>query len=134
ATTAALLGPVGTSGILGSTEPLPILDHLKLHLLASKSSVHKRKAKVTFTLSSAARVQIVIYRRVISHRCPRRAHSCVRYLLTSTKLTVNGHAGSNQFTIDLTRLSRGDYRLSATPVVPRGVAAALTRVVSFTVH
>jgi outer membrane protein assembly factor BamB len=133
ATTAALLGPVGTSGILGSTEPLPILDHLKLHLLASKSSVHKRKAKVTFTLSSAARVQIVVYRRTTSHHCPRKAHSCVRYLTTSVKATVTGRAGNDQLTLDLTRLSHGEHRLSATPIGRPG-AATVTRSVSFTVR
>jgi hypothetical protein len=124
----------GGAGTLGASETHPVVDHLKLTLLASKSSRHKHKAKLSFTLSSPANVRVVVYSRVTSHHCPHRAHSCVRYVSTSIKLTLTGHAGANQFTIDLTRLSRGDYRLSATPVVPRGVAAALTRVVSFTVH
>jgi HYDIN/CFA65/VesB family protein len=139
-TTVALSGsgtsPVAllaSSGTQGASTSRVVLDHLKLRFLASKSARHKRKARVSFTLSSAAKVKMVVYRRVLSRHCPRKAHRCVRYLPTSTKLTLTGHAGANQLTLDLTRLSRGDYRLSATPIAPSS-AAALTRSVSFTVH
>jgi hypothetical protein len=124
---------LASSGTHGASATRVVLDHLKLRFVASKSSRHKRKAKLSFRLSSAAKVRIIIYRRVVSHHCPRKAHSCIRYLPTSTKLTLNGHAGSNQFTLDLTRLSRGDYRLSATPIAPSSTAA-ITRSISFTVR
>lgn len=129
----AILASSGGAGTLGASESRPVIDHLKLAFLASKSSRHKRKAKLSFTLSSAAKVQIVIYRRVVSHHCARHARTCFRYVATSIKLTLTGHAGANQFTIDLTRLGRGTYRLNATPIA-RAAAATPTRSVSFTVH
>jgi iron transport multicopper oxidase len=130
---AALLTPSGSSGVLGGGEPLVVLEHLKLRLLASKSSRHKRKAAVTFTLSSAGKVWIVVYRRVRSHHCSGGAHSCVRYLPTKIRLAVTGHAGANRFTFDMTRLTAGDYRLSATPITRSGTPA-ITRSISFTVR
>jgi outer membrane protein assembly factor BamB len=123
-----------TSGAPGTgIEPLIVLEHLKLRFLASKSSRHRRKATVTYTLSTAGKVQIFVYRRAVSHHCPRGAHSCVRYLHTPIKLTVTGHAGVNHITLDLTQLRPGAYRLSATPLARPGVAT-IRRSVSFTVR
>jgi iron transport multicopper oxidase len=128
ASTSLLLAPGAGGGVLGASASRIVLDHLKLRILASKSSTHRRKAVVTYTLSAAAKVRIVVYRRVPSHPCGGLARSCLRYVATSIRLTLTGRAGANRFTIDLTRLGRGDYRLSATPIV------GITRSLSFTVH
>jgi hypothetical protein len=130
-TNVALLASSGAPG--PGIEPPIVLEHLQLHFLASKSSGHKRKAKVTWTLSTAGKVQIFVYRRAVSHHCPRGAHSCIRYLHTPIKLTVTGHAGVNHITLDLTQLRPGAYRLSATPLGRPGVAT-VKRSVSFTVR
>ena len=84
-------------------------------------------------LSSSGSVRLAVYRRVLSRHCPRGAHSCVRYLPTTIRLTVTGHAGAGQFTLDLSALRPGDYRLSATPLAQSGAATA-TRSASFTIR
>jgi hypothetical protein len=131
-TTAALLGSPGTVGTLGFTESVITLGNLKLHLLTSKPG-HRRKAKVSYTLTATGKVEIVLFRRVISHRCQRGAHSCARYVRTKLSFKVAGHAGANALTLDLGRLTSGDYRLAATPLSPSG-AATTTRYFSFTVR
>jgi hypothetical protein len=132
-TTASLLTSPGAFGTLSvATQPLPTLVKLKLHLLASKPG-HKRKATVKYTLSTAAEVHIVVYRRVISHRCERGARTCTHYVRTSIKLTVTGNAGADHLTLDLTRLFPGVYRLSATPIARPGVPT-VTRSVGFTMR
>jgi hypothetical protein len=132
-TTASLLTSPGAFGSLSvATQPLPTLGKLKLHLLPSKPG-HKRKATVKYTLSTAAEVHIVLYRRVISHRCERGARTCTHYVRTSIKLTVTGNAGADHLTLDLTRLFPGVYRLSATPIARAGVPT-VTRSVAFTMR
>jgi hypothetical protein len=125
-----LLTPPSAPGT--SVEPPIVLGHLKLHLLASKSSHHKRRGVVTYTLSSPGKIHIVVYSRAVSHHCRSGAHSCVRYLPTTIKLTVTGHAGANRFTLDLTRLRAGDYRLTATPIARSG--ARVARSVAFRIR
>src|SRR6202023_543164 len=97
----AVLTSAGVLGALGSYESLVVLEHLNLRFPASKSSGHKRRALVSYTLSSGASVHIVVSRRVVSHHCARGIRSCVRYLPTTIKPTVTGQAGADQLTLDL---------------------------------
>jgi hypothetical protein len=114
-------------------EPLIALSNLKLRYPASKSSRSKHKALISFTLNLDGKVKIVVYKRVVSHHCAKKARSCVRYVPTSIKLTFNGKAGSDRLTIDLTKLHSGAFRLSATPIAKSGAATA-TRSVSFSIR
>ncbi|HEV7586078.1 MAG TPA: hypothetical protein VGO14_09890, partial [Solirubrobacteraceae bacterium] len=116
-----LTAPGAGAPLSGPTASRILLEHLKLRFLAGKSSRHKRKGTVTYTLSSAAKVRLIIYRRTVSHHCASGAHTCARYLPTAIRLTVSGRAGPDRVTLDLTTLARGDYRLSATPLVGAGV-------------
>jgi hypothetical protein len=114
-TLATLASSPPAGGTLPFTESLLNLANLKLHLLASKPG-HGRRAKVSYTLTAAGKVQLVLYRRVISHHCTHGAHTCARYIRTKVTDKVLGHAGSNVLTLDLGRLSAGEYRLTATPI------------------
>jgi hypothetical protein len=127
-----LISSGGTIGTLGLTGTLVGLGNLKLHLL-SASAAHHRRARVSYTLTAAGRVQLVLYRRVISHRCPAPAHACARYARTKLNLSVSGHAGANALRLDLGVLPPGDYRLAAAPVEASG-AAATTHYVFFTLR
>jgi outer membrane protein assembly factor BamB len=132
ATTAVLTSP-GLLGTLGSIESPLVLDRLRVRFPASKSSRQRHRAAISYTLSSPGNVRIVVYRRVLSRHCPRAAHSCFRNLPTTIRLTVTGHAGASQFTLDLSALRPGDYRLSATPLAQSGAATA-TRSAPFTIR
>jgi PQQ-like domain len=100
--------------------PLATLSHLKLHARLSTHGHHRRDGLVTYTLSAAASVQIAIYRRVVSHRCPNHARACARYVPTHTRLNVSGHIAANTLLLSLARLTAGRYRLSATPLSSTG--------------
>jgi hypothetical protein len=132
-TAAALLTSQASPTVTLTTEPPLVVSNLKLHLLASKSSRHKRKAKVSYTLSAPGGVQFVVYRRTVSHRCKRGVRSCSRYVRTKLSFKVTGSAGRNVVTLDLGQLAPGDYRLAATPIEPSG-ATATARYLSFTVR
>jgi outer membrane protein assembly factor BamB len=131
-TTAALVTSPGTAGTLGSAQSLLSIGNMKLHLLVSKLG-HGRRAKVTYTLTTAGRIELVLFRRVISHRCRGGAHTCARYVRTKSSFNVAGHAGNNVLLLNLGRLPPGDYRLSATPTAPPP-ARTTTRTVAFTVR
>jgi PQQ-like domain len=100
--------------------PLATLSHLKLHARLSTHGHHRRDGLVTYTLSAAASVQIALYRRVVSHRCPNHARACARYVPTHTRLNVSGHIAANTLLLNLARLTAGRYRLSATPLSAAG--------------
>jgi hypothetical protein len=111
------LAPVSLSTF---PNPLATLSHLKLHARLSTHGHHRRDGLVTYTLSAAASVQIAIYRRVVSHRCPNHARACARYVPTHTRLNVSGHIAANTLLLNLARLTAGRYRLSATPLSAAG--------------
>ena len=100
--------------------PLATLSHLKLHPRSSTHGHRRRDGLITYTLSAPARVQIAIYRRVVSHRCPNHARACTRYVPTHTRLNVSGHVAANRLLLNLARLTAGRYRLSATPLSSSG--------------
>jgi hypothetical protein len=130
-TASALLTSAGGFGTVNATtEPLA-LRNLKLHLLSSKPG-HHRRAKVSYTLTASGKVKLVLYRRVISHRCKGGVRTCVRYMRTKLSYTVTGHAGRNVLTLDLGRLRAGDYRLTATPIARSG--ATVARSVAFRIR
>ncbi len=105
-----------------ATFPSPVLTllRLKIHARASNKGHARRAVTVTFTLSTAARVEIAIDRQVISHHCRNRARVCTRYVPTGAKLDVSGNLAANVLTLNLPRLTAGRYRLSATPLSPSG--------------
>jgi IPT/TIG domain len=129
ARTASLVTAPGGPGPLAS-EPLLSLAHLKIRSPASRRERRRHEALVSYTLSAAGTVEIAIYRRVVSHRCQRGAPTCLHYVRTTIKLEVAGHAATNVIALNLGRLSAGEYRLAATPIVPSGVHG-ITRYVHF---
>jgi outer membrane protein assembly factor BamB len=131
-TIAGALPPSPISGILGTHASRPALSHLSLRFLASKSSRHAREAKITYTLTAADKVKLVVYRRITSHRCKRGTHTCFSYLTTKIGGTVTGEAGTNQLVLDIAPLPAGNYRLDATPVASSDATAG-TRYLPFTV-
>jgi len=114
---AAPFAPVSLSAF---PNPLATLLHLKLHPRSSTHGHRRRDGLITYTLSAPARVQIAIYRRVVSHRCPNHARACTRYVPTHTRLNVSGHVAANRLLLNLARLTAGRYRLSATPLSASG--------------
>ena len=82
-------------------------------------------------MSRAGKVDLAVDRRTVSHRCPQRERSCVRWLATKVKLDVTARAGHNSATLSLAALAAGEYRLDATPLARSG-ALGTTRRVSFT--
>ena len=118
-TTAGATVPFAPVSLSTFPNPLATLSRLKLHPRPSTHG-HRRDELVTYTLSAAARVQIAIYKRVVSHRCPNHARVCTRYVPTHTRLDVSGHVAANMLVLNLARLTAGRYRLSATPLSSTG--------------
>jgi hypothetical protein len=116
----------GSSG----ASPLISLTKLKLNASASKLSTRRRRLVVTYTLSTAGTVKVVIYRRLNVHGCKSGSGACVRWVATKLKLKVQAHAGSNRLAVNLGTLASGDYRLGATPLAPSG-AVGYARYVRF---
>jgi hypothetical protein len=116
-------------GFVG-TEPLLSLTKLRIRARASKLGTHPRKLVVSYTLSAAGSVQVVIYRRVRSHSCRRGVRSCARWVASKLKLKVAGHAGNNLLAVKLGTLPAGSYRLAATPRNRSGISG-ITRTVQF---
>ena len=106
--------------LLTFPNPVLTLSHLKIHSRRSTRGPHRRDRVLTYTLSVAARVEIAIYRQVVSHRCPNHARVCKRYLPTSMKLNVSGRVAANTLVLNLARLTPGRYRLAAVPLSPSG--------------
>jgi hypothetical protein len=123
-------GPGATVTTASFIEPLVNLTRLQVRFSASTAGRRRHQARVIFTLSTAGTVNIVIQRRVTSHRCERGARVCVHYLSTRIKLRVAGHAGTNVLGLSLAKLPAGSYRLSATPITRSG-ARGFTRYVHF---
>ncbi len=132
ATTASLTTPAPNplSTLPPIAEPLVSLTHLHLGYPASKHGRGRHEIRLTYTLSAAGTVEITIDRRVVSHSCRRGARTCIHDVSTSIKLKVSGHAATNVITVNLAKLSAGDYRLAATPITRSG-AAGITRYVHF---
>jgi outer membrane protein assembly factor BamB len=127
-TTAAVSAPGGSSP---ATRPAPSLTKLKIHAGASRFAAHGRRLLVSYALSAAATVEVVIFRRVTSHRCRSGASTCIHWVRTKLTLKVRGHAGGNVLTIRIGALPVGSYRLAATPVARSG-ARGSTQYVRFT--
>jgi len=127
----------GASPILGGgtsplVSPAPVatitLSDLRLRLLAS---THGRTARVTYTLSAAAMVRVVVYRRVSSRHCARAALACGRYARTHLAVTVRGVRGVNLVSLPLAHEPAGVYRVTLTPL-PLSGPPAPARIVYFT--
>jgi FAD dependent oxidoreductase/HYDIN/CFA65/VesB family protein/putative pyrroloquinoline-quinone-binding quinoprotein len=128
---AALVTPLGgTSPFTETREPLLRLGELLIRAKASKHGGRTREDVLTYTLSTAGKVELTISRRVISHRCLLGAGTCEHWTPTKIKLVVAGGPGSNTLTLDLAALAGGHYRLDATPIARSG-AARTTRYVHF---
>jgi hypothetical protein len=125
-TTTTLTTPI--LGTIATVEQPPILT--RLHV-ASTTSRHRRALRVTYELSAAGTVELRIYRRVISHRCKRGAHTCIHYLATPVQLKRSAHRHANAIVLALAGLPAGHYRLAATPIEPSGTASR-TRYAPFT--
>jgi hypothetical protein len=119
-TTSGTAGPFAPVSLSAFPNPLATLSRLKLHARLSIHGHRRRDWLITYTLSAAARVQIAIYKQVVSHRCPNLARACTRYVLTHTKLNISGHVAANTLLLNLSRLTAGRYRLSATPLSSTG--------------
>lgn len=104
--------PAGNPPATPSANAATALPALTLHVGSN------RRARVTFTLSTAATVLVVVYREVHSHDCRPGVRSCSRWVATKLRLRLHGRAGRNTATLDLRRLARGRYRLTARPVEP----------------
>jgi X-X-X-Leu-X-X-Gly heptad repeat protein len=128
-TSASLVTPPAGTGPL-SIEPVPMITKLKLRASASRLASHRRKLVATYTLSAPGRVVVVIYRRVVSHSCPRGATTCGRWVATRLMVKVAGHVGANTLAVKLGTLSSGTYRLAATPLTRSGARGA-TRYLQF---
>jgi hypothetical protein len=133
---ASVVAPVATAASAGpppatAREAVPRLTRLRVRASASRlrSRRHKLLA-VSFNLSARATVSTAVYRRVISHRCRRGVHRCVRWLATKVRIRAPGHSGKNLLTVKLGTLARGEYRLTATPINREG-APGVTRHVEF---
>jgi hypothetical protein len=123
-----ITGSTGTPGPAPpSPEPPPTLTHLQIHAGTARTGKHARRLAIAYTLSAPGRVDLALERRTVSHRCPRHARSCVRWLATRAKLDTTGHAGHNSATLSLAGLAAGDYRLDATPLARSGAAGAAQR-------
>lgn len=108
-------------------ESPPALTRLQLRASAATHGGHARKLTVTYTLSAPGKIHLAIDRRTISHRCPRRQRSCVRWLASKVKLDASGHAGRNSVALSLAKLAAGAYRLDATPRARSGAAGPTKR-------
>jgi hypothetical protein len=129
-TTASLLTAPGGPGAK-ITEPLVSLTRLHVRHPAPRHTRSKHEALVIYTLSTESRVNLVIQRPVVSHRCQLGARTCVHYVATRIKVRVTGRAGSNLLAVELGQLPAGEYRLAATPITPSGARGA-TRYAHFT--
>ena len=115
-------GPAVTPGGGSTTGPPPGAASaprlLKLALAATRFRA-KRGTRVRFTLSRAARVQVLVYRMAGKRR------------ITVARLSLAGAAGRNDLALRLKRLrrfKRGAHRIAFTPVSADGARGA-TRIV-----
>jgi hypothetical protein len=123
-TTAGLIPPL--AHLTPVTLPSPAnLTKLTVRVVASRPGSHRRKALVTYTLSATDTVGVAAYHRVISHSCRRGAGACVRWVRTKIELRLAGHEGTNVSTLDLGRLSAGDYRIGAMPIAQSGTSGVM---------
>jgi hypothetical protein len=131
ATASRLVTPLGgISAFTETKEPLLSLTKLQLRASAARSNPHPHRFLVSYTLSASAKVELALYRRIVSHHCQEAVRTCTRWSATKVKLEVNGHLGANHLTLSLAGLPASDYRLDATPVSPWGVPAS-TRYLHF---
>jgi outer membrane protein assembly factor BamB len=128
-----LLTQAAGQGILGAG-PLPSLTNLRIRASASRLGSHKRRLVVTYTLSAASTVSVVIEHRVRSHSCQAGTSSCLRWVRTKINLKVSGQAGANVLSVNLGTLAAGDYRLAGTPVTAAGQLGVTGYVRFRTVH
>ena len=103
-----------------SKEPLPSLTRLQIRARAA-SNAHTLRARVSYTLSTRATVELTVYRQTLSHRCTDGARTCHRWIPAGIKRNVVGRRGANSLALSLATLSAGDYRLQATPISPSGL-------------
>jgi hypothetical protein len=121
----------GNPPTAGAVEPSPALTHLQVRPSTARAAKHRRVLLIAYTLSRGGKVELAVDRRTVSHRCPQRERSCVRWLATKVKLDVTARAGHNSATLSLAALAAGEYRLDATPLARSG-ALGTTQRVSFT--
>jgi hypothetical protein len=117
-----LVAPIGAVSPAKATGPPLSLATLRGKV--SSSGRHAHKVLLSYILSSAAEVKLTIYRRVVARGCTHGAGACVRWEPTKLKRTVAGRTGANRLAIDLGALPVGEYRVSALPFPPSGVAGA----------
>jgi Abnormal spindle-like microcephaly-assoc'd, ASPM-SPD-2-Hydin len=108
-------------------EPAPTLTRLALRATAARRGGRTDRLLVGYTLSAAGRIELSVDRAETSHRCPRRARSCLAWRATKAKLTQSARAGRDSATLSLARLSAGEYRLDATPLARSGRAGPTQR-------
>lgn len=129
---ANLVTPIGgISAFMETKEPPLNLTKLELRASAARAGSHAHRFLVSYTLSTAAKVKLALYRKALSHRCPTAAKTCPRWSATRVKLELGGRQGTNRVTLSLASLPAGSYRLDATPVTASGKPAA-TRYLHFT--
>jgi hypothetical protein len=121
APTTSLVTPLtGLLSFTESKEPLPSLTQLQIRARAA-SNAHTLRARVSYTLSTRATVELTVYRQTLSHRCTDGARTCHRWIPAGIKRNVVGRRGANSLALSLATLSAGDYRLQATPISPSGL-------------
>ncbi|HEY4812637.1 MAG TPA: choice-of-anchor D domain-containing protein [Solirubrobacteraceae bacterium] len=127
-----LVTPIGgISAFIETKAPLLELTKLQLRASAARANSHAHRFLVSYTLSTAAKVKLVLYHKVLSHQCPSPARTCLRWNATKVKLDLSGRSGTNHVTLSLTGLPAGSYRLDATPISATG-QAAVTHYLHFT--
>lgn len=119
--------------LLTGVEPVPGLTSIQFRPFASRLSSHRRKLAVSYIVSAAARVEAIVYRRVVSHRCAAGVSKCGRWAATHIRLKVSAHAGINRLTLQLGAISAGNYRLALTPLAPSGIRG-VTQYLRFKTH
>jgi hypothetical protein len=118
--TVSNVSPIGGAGSPALGQLLG-LTNLKIRASASRLAARRRTLVVSYTLSAAGIVQVVIQRRVTSRRCRPGVRACAQWVATKLSLKVRGHLGSNLLTVRLGTLSAGRYRLVAIPINRSGV-------------
>ncbi len=102
----------------------PVLTNLKIRSRGSHLGARPRTLVITYRLSSAAPVRLIVYRRSVTPHCRHHVRTCVHWKATSIRETIAGRTGANARAIDLRMLPAGSYRLAATPVTGTAMTPA----------
>jgi hypothetical protein len=128
----AALGVTVANSPKGSPPPpdnAPAITHLKL-----SSSSFRKSTTIRFRLSEAAKVTLSFERKLRGHKrrgkcvtSTRKGARCTLYRKLSTKVTVNGSAGTNALRLGRRGMRAGSYRLTLVATDASGKRSAKLR-------